>query len=256
VAGETRAQDIGSILSDISASLMKKRLREQIWKYLEDHDLARFPRPVYNRIPNFAGAEEAASRIRKLAEFSKAEVVKVNPDSPQMHVRRVVLEDGKTLLMPTPRLSGGFLRLESKRIEGGIRKAFSISGAFKFGRKVALSEIPNIDLIVAGSVAVSLKGGRIGKGEGYSEMEYGILRERKLVDDDVKVVTTIHDSQVVGSFPLEKHDIPVDHILTPTRSYETHTVIPKPKGIYWELVTEEMLHKMPILEEVRKSQLK
>jgi len=101
-----------------------------------------------------------------------------------------------------------------------------------------------------------LKGGRIGKGEGYSEMEYGILRERNLIDDDVKVVTTVHDSQVVGSFPLEKHDIPVDYVLTPTRSHETHTVIPKPKRIYWEVVTEETLHKMPILAELRKSQLK
>jgi 5-formyltetrahydrofolate cyclo-ligase len=100
-------------LSDMSTSLMKKRIREQIWGYLEDHDIARFPRPAYNRIPNFAGAEEAASKVRKLAEFSEAEVVKVNPDSPQMHIRRIVLEDGKTLLMPTPRLREGFLRLES-----------------------------------------------------------------------------------------------------------------------------------------------
>lgn len=255
MAGETSLRS-RPVMSDITADLAKKRIREQTWKYLEDHDIARFPRPVYNRIPNFVGAEEAASKIRKLIEFSKAEVVKVNPDSPQIHVRQIVLEERKTLLMPTPRLSGGFLRLEWKRIKGSIGRAVSISGAFKFGRKTSLSKLPSIDLVVAGSVAVSLKGGRVGKGEGYSELEYGILRERKLVNDDVKIVTTVHDCQVVGTFPLKKHDIPVDYILTPTRVHETNPVTPKPTGIYWELVTEEMLRSMPILKELRRTQPK
>jgi 5-formyltetrahydrofolate cyclo-ligase len=243
-------------MSDITVDLAKKRIRYQTWKYLEDQDIARFPRPVYHRIPNFVGAEQAASKIRKLNEFSKAEVVKVNPDSPQIHVRQIVLEEGKTLLMPTPRLSGDFLRLHPKWIKGSIEGAVSISGSVKFGKKTPLSKLPSIDLVVAGSVAVSLKGERIGKGEGYSELEYGILRERKLVNDDVRIVTTVHDCQVVGTFPTEKHDIPVDCILTPARVYETNTVLPKPNGIYWELVTEEMLRKMPVLEELRRTQPK
>lgn len=241
-----------------SADSTKKALRQRIWKYLEDHDIARFPRPVYNRIPNFEGAEKAAERIRDLQGFALAKVVKVNPDAPQAHVRRIVLEEGKILLMPTPRLSAGFLKLDSKRIsKKTIRKAVSISGAFRMGEKVSLESLPNIDLIVAGSVAVSSGGGRIGKGEGYSELEYGILRESGLLRDDVRIATTVHDSQLVETFPVEEHDIPVDYILTPTRTHETKTSLPRPKGIYWELVTQDMLRKMPILEELRgKSQLK
>lgn len=234
--------------------MVKKKIREQTWKYLEDKNLARFPLPVYNRIPNFVGAEAAASLIKELKEFSEAEVVKVNPDSPQRPIRRIVLEDGKTLLMPTPRLTEGFLRLDSKRIPAHMMgKASSISGAFKVAEKVPLSKIPSIDLIVAGSVAVSLEGGRIGKGEGYSELEYGILRERNLVDDGTRVVTSVHECQIVNHFPLAEHDLPVDHILTPEKTYETHTKLPRPSGIYWKKVTAEMLQRMPILEELRRS---
>jgi len=242
--------------SESRIQLIKREVREEIWRYLEDHDLARFPRPVYNRIPNFVGAEKAASFMRKLKEFSDARVVKVNPDSPQVHVRRLILKEGKTLLMPTPRLSSGFLKLEPEQIQKHmIDKAATIAGAFHLADKVPLNGLPMIDLIVAGSVAVSLKGGRIGKGEGYSELEYGILRECGLVTDDVKVVTTVHDCQIVKPFPVQKHDVPVDYILTPTRMQETHTALPKPKGIYWDCVTMDMLHEMPILGELREQQM-
>ena len=240
------------------ALAIKDRLRHEIWKHLEEHNLARFPRPVYNRIPNFVGAEEAAVRIRALKEFTKADVVKVNPDAPQAFVRQIVVEEGKTLLMPTPRISAGFLKLDSKHIpKQMIRKAVSISGAFKLAQKIPVSKLPSVDLIVAGSVAVSLDGGRIGKGEGYSEIEYGVLRESGLIDDNVRIATTVHDCQLVEAFPVEKHDLPVDYVLTPTKLYETKTRLPRPRGIYWELVTSEMLRKIPILAELRvKSQLK
>jgi 5-formyltetrahydrofolate cyclo-ligase len=232
--------------------ITKRKLREDTWKYLEEHEIARFPRPVYNRIPNFVSAGLAATRIRELKEFVDADVAKVNPDAPQTTIRQIVLEDGKTLLMPTPRLTAGFLKLDPKRIpRQRIKKAATISGAFKIAERVPLSNLPSIDLIVTGAVAVSLEGGRIGKGEGYSEIEYGVLRECGLLNDTIKVVTTIHDCQLVDAFPVEKHDIPVDYVLTPTTLYETHTRLAKPRGIYWELVTAEMIHKMPVLEELR-----
>jgi len=37
--------------------------------------------------PNFKGSEKAAELLSILLEFKKAEVVKVNPDSPQRKVR-------------------------------------------------------------------------------------------------------------------------------------------------------------------------
>ena len=96
----------------------------------------------------------------------------------------------------------------------------------------------------------------------YGEFEekysvYKDLRESGLVDDNVKIATTVHDCQLVDAFPVERHDLPVDYVLTPTKLYETKTRFPRPKGIYWELVTPEMLRKIPILAELRaNSQLK
>ena len=38
--------------------------------------------------------------------------------------------------------------------------------------------IPHLDMLVLGSVAVSESGLRIGKGEGYADLEYAILRAK------------------------------------------------------------------------------
>jgi len=59
------------------ASDLKRELRERVWRLLEERGVARFPRPVYGRIPNFEGAETAARRILQLEEF-RARVVKVS----------------------------------------------------------------------------------------------------------------------------------------------------------------------------------
>ncbi|GBM98935.1 Methenyltetrahydrofolate synthase domain-containing protein [Araneus ventricosus] len=87
----------------------KESIRQQIWSYLESNDIARFPRPVYNRIPNFEGAEKACSKVKELHEYQNAEVIKINPDSPQKHIRFLTLEDNKILLVSTPRLRDGLL---------------------------------------------------------------------------------------------------------------------------------------------------
>lgn len=61
-----------------------------------------------------------------------------------------------------------------------------------------------------------MEGGRIGKDAGFSELEYGILRERGLRSDEARIVITVHGHQVIPSFPVEKNDIPVDYVLTPS----------------------------------------
>ena len=67
-------------------------------------------RPVHHRIPNFVGADTAAQSLATLPEFKAANIIKVNPDTPQRRVRHNVLEQGKTLLTPQPRLRTGFFQ--------------------------------------------------------------------------------------------------------------------------------------------------
>ena len=232
--------------------LLKEETRSKIWKIMEERNIARFPRPVFNRIPNFVGAEEAARRLQELRIFQDAGVLKVNPDSPQKPVRESVLSDGKILVTPAPRLKSGFLLLDPKSVpKSAFSYASTIKGAFKYGKQVDLTELPKVDLIIVGSVAVSLDGARIGKGGGYSEIECGILRELNLIDEKTPIATSVHEIQVLEKIPTEEHDIPIDIIVTPERIIETKTRHPRPKGIFWEKVTEKMLQGIPVLKELK-----
>jgi len=184
---------------------------------MEERGIASFPRPVFHRIPNFVGAEKAAQRLKELLEYKAAKAVFCNPDSPQRPVREMALRNGKILVMATPRLRHGFLLLDPKVIpQNRIFEASSIRGAFKHGRLVKPSEA-KVDLFVAGSVAVSQDGGRLGKGTGYSDQEYAILKNASSLAPETLVVTTVHDVQIVEKIPRNEWDVPVDVIVTPTK---------------------------------------
>ena len=184
---------------------------------MEEKGIASFPRPVFHRIPNFVGAEKAAQNLRELPEYKAAKVVFCNPDSPQRPVRAMALRDSKILVMATPKLRRGFLLLDPNTIpQNRVFEASTIRGAFKRGRFVKPSEV-NVDLFVAGSVAVSLDGGRLGKGTGYSDQEYAILKDSGSLAPGIIVVTTVHDVQIVEKIAGEEWDIPVNVIVTPTR---------------------------------------
>ena len=71
-------------------------IRKRVWDELEARDIARPPRPVHHRIPNFDGAAEAAERLG--LESSSARTSSGAPRHAAEGVRRAVLESGKTLL--------------------------------------------------------------------------------------------------------------------------------------------------------------
>jgi 5-formyltetrahydrofolate cyclo-ligase len=230
----------------------KADIRQRIWRRLEEERLAAFPRPIRGRIPNFKGSPAAAARLAELPEFQDAKAIKVNPDAPQLPVRRLVLEQGKLLLTPTPRLREGFLLLDPARLPAReLRRAASIGGAAKLAQHIGLDALPRIDLIVVGTVAVTEQGARVGKGEGYAELEYATLRQLGRIDGDVPIATTVHDVQVVDDIPVEPFDVPVDIIITPTRVIRTRSTLSKPKGILWDLLAPERLEEMPILKQLR-----
>ncbi|KAK9748744.1 hypothetical protein RND81_02G077500 [Saponaria officinalis] len=233
-------------------------IRKRVWDFMEAHNVAQFPRPVHHRIPNFVGAPIAANKLSELEVFTAAKCVKVNPDSPQKQVRFLTLSEGKQLLTPQPRLRTGFFSvLESQMLTPStINEACTSVGVAKYGRPIGLDEKLKVDLIVIGSVAVDPKtGARLGKGEGFAELEYGMLRYMGAIDDFTPVITTVHDQQLVDDIPAEKlliHDVPVDIICTPTRVIFTNTSIPKPQGIYWEKLSPEKLGQIRILRELKK----
>jgi 5-formyltetrahydrofolate cyclo-ligase len=231
----------------------KQDIRKRIWSQMEQANVTRFPKPVYGRIPNFVGAETAAQKLCATDVFRKAKTVFCCPDSPQRSVRLNVLKEGKTLVMASPRLREDFILLDPSRISSkDYAEASTITGAFKYGRRTGPLDI-KVDFKVTGSVAVTLDGGRVGKGGGYSDLEYGLLREFNCVVEETPIATTVHDLQVVVWVPMDPtHDMPVDLIATPTRLVETMTEFPKPNGIKWNLLSERQLQDIPLLRELRK----
>ncbi len=228
----------------------KSEARQEIWNKMEEEGVAKFPTPVEGRIPNFVGAEKAAEKLHEVSAFKKAKRIKVNPDSPQNPVRAEVIRKGKVLFMPTPRLRDGFLRIRPEDVpEGKENKATTIKHSNVYGDSVDVEDMKEIDLVVAGSVAVSEDGKRVGKGGGYSDLEYAILSEANL--GKPPVLTTVHPLQVVDELPHDKHDVPLDWILTPEEALETNTSLEKPSGIEWELLDEDDLKDMSVLKKIK-----
>ncbi|XP_019391509.1 PREDICTED: methenyltetrahydrofolate synthase domain-containing protein isoform X1 [Crocodylus porosus] len=234
----------------------KQSIRERIWAYLEASGLAEFPRPVHHRIPNFKGSHQACQAIKELEIFNRTRELKVDPDKPLEGVRLAALQARKTLLVPTPRLRTGLFNQivpppgATKEI---LRKCATSQGVKDYSVPIGLDAKVKVDLVVVGSVAVSEKGWRIGKGEGYADMEYAMMVSMGAVTEDTPVVTIVHDCQVVD-IPEEllgDHDLTVDYILTPARTIKTNCKRLKPKGIIWRKISYEILRKIPILKNLR-----
>ncbi|MGH8973809.1 MAG: 5-formyltetrahydrofolate cyclo-ligase [Acidimicrobiia bacterium] len=235
----------------------KAALREEVWAALTRSRVARFP-GADGRIPNFTGAEAAADRLRATDAWQAARTVKSNPDSPQWPVRQRALEDGKTLFMAVPRLAGPepFFLLDPAHLAESPRAASSIKGASKSARPVALAELEPVDLVVAGSVAVSEDGARLGKGGGFSDLEFALAAEAGLIGPDTVVVTTVHELQVrpAGAVPTTGHDVGLDLIVTPERVIDCRRPGRRrrtPAGVRWEELTEEKIEAIPLLRRLR-----
>ena len=231
----------------------KDEIRKKVWSRLQEQKVARFP-GAEGRIPNFIGAEACARAISQIQFWQKAKVLKVNPDSPQRAIRQKALEEGKVIYMAVPRLRSDkpFIELDPKRLKCSAYVASSIKGAAKFGRPVNLKEVRKIELIICGSVAINRKGARVGKGGGYSDLEFALLTEERRIDRHTPIVTSVHPLQIVDEeIPMTEHDIPLSAIVTPNKFIEVESTLPRPKGIYWDMLPPEKIEAIPVLQKRR-----
>lgn len=230
----------------------KQEIRDRVWDILQRRGVARFPGAV-GRIPNFDGATQAAELARRLQVWHQASVLKCNPDSPQLPLRQAALREGKTLYMAVPglRQERCFIELDPRRLGQRAGAAATIRGAFKYGRSVTFDELRPIDLVICGSVAVNREGARVGKGGGYSDLEYALAFAAGKLSRDTPILTTVHSLQLIAeTIPREVHDIPVDYMVTPEEVIETRTSLPRPEGIYWKLLPPEKIEAMPALRRI------
>ncbi|KAK7442093.1 hypothetical protein BaRGS_00040535 [Batillaria attramentaria] len=261
-APPSKQVDPGKTALDSSGvEVSKWSIRKKIWDHLEENDLVNFPRPCHNRIPNFVDAAVAADKAAELDVFKSARTVKINPDKPQEHARFLTLEADKTLLVPTPRLRTGLFNkiTPPEDAKGDFEEMFhgfglcSSLGVKEHSKRISLKDKVTIDLVIVGSVAVSKEGYRIGKGEGFADLEFAMMATMEAVGPDTIVVTTVHDSQVV-EIPealVEDHDLTVDYIVTPTQVIATGCKRPKPQGVIWANLDYEKLYRIPVLRKLR-----
>jgi 5-formyltetrahydrofolate cyclo-ligase len=98
---------------------------------------------------------------------------------------------------------------------------------------------------------VSADGARLGKGGGFSDLEYGLAYEAGLIDDRTAMVTTVHELQVVdnGRIPETDHDFRLRLIVTPDRVINCRgdrrrNIRP---GIHWQELTDAKIDSIPVL---------
>jgi 5-formyltetrahydrofolate cyclo-ligase len=114
---------------------------------------------------------------------------------------------------------------------------------------VAVDDLPEIDFVLCGSVAVNLSGARVGKGGGFSDLEYGILIDADRIDEHTTVATTVHPIQIVHDhLMMTAHDLPVDLVATPRAAIEVEHQYERPRGILWDHLQPPQIREIPTLE--------
>jgi 5-formyltetrahydrofolate cyclo-ligase len=228
----------------------KQGIREEVWRRMAQGGLYGDP---YGRIPPFPGQNKAAERLRRTTLYKESLSVMVPPDRPQLQVRINLLQDRKRLIMATPGLRDGFYEIPGNRIPPSQwAKAVSSTGVIRYGRKLAttVGEIGRFDLLVTGAVAVSRQGDRIGKGTGYFDLEYMILREIGSAEEGTPVIAVVDDLQVFEELPWQEKDVSINLILTPTTSIPVHYPRPRPKGVDWLSLQPRQMRRMRPLREL------
>jgi len=229
--------------------MTKTEIRETLWTRIDAAGAARFPEP-HGRVPNFIGADAAAARLSDLAVWRQALAIKIDIDAPQHPVRRAALAAGKVVYLAIPRLRHEkcFVELDPKRLGSSLALPTNLTAACRRGRLVTPRDMRPIDLIVTGAVAVTRAGARLGKGGGYADLEYAVLREEGRIRESTPILTTVHPLQIVRHrIPMLAHDIPVDFIVTPDDTRAARAAHPRPRGIYWNLLRPMRISRIPLL---------
>jgi 5-formyltetrahydrofolate cyclo-ligase len=237
--------------SATSETAAKQEVRQFVWERLTAARVVGFP-GAKGRIPNFTGASDAARRLAETPQWGSAMTLKANPDMPQLPVRAAALAAGKQVFMAVPRLAKAdpFLLLDPSELASvPARVAASIKGSARYGTPVAVTDVAPLDLVICGTVAVNRDGVRIGKGGGFSDLEFALATELGLITDRTTIATTVHALQVLDDeLPETGHDFRVDLIVTPDEIIQPPSAARRrPPGIIWDDLDDAKIAAIPVL---------
>ncbi len=236
----------------------KSALRERVWKELKRvaKPDARFHLDFGEFIPDFHGSEKCIEKIAGMNLYKNSKLIMITPDNNLEKLRERCILDSKTYIMPTHGIRRGFLKL-SREIVPPDKEDFSstLDGSERLGVPITLKEIQgsSIDFMVTGASIVNTEGVRYGKGHGYFDLEFAMLREIGSINEKTPIIAAVHDCQVTtDEFPVSPNDTIIDMIITPTRFISIKSKYKKPMGIDWEKLPRDMLEAIPPLQELKK----
>lgn len=237
----------------------KAGYRLTVWERLKRYARpdSRFHWDFSKFIPDFKGSVRCAERVRDLPVYRKARLLFITPDNCLEYFRELCIRDRKPFLMTPYAIRRDFFYLDPGRVPRGMESlASTLDGIERYASPVSLRKMMRfgrVDMLVTGVSIVNTKGIRYGKGTGFFDIEWAILRELGMVDDATPIVAVAHDCQVVDTeFPYAPHDTIVDYIVTPRRTLRVESTKRKPMGIDWRLLPHELFESIPPLQELAK----
>jgi 5-formyltetrahydrofolate cyclo-ligase len=234
--------------------------RERIWRELQQvaRPDSRFHWDFSRFIADFEGSDLCAQRVLALAALRDLgdSRIFVTPDNCLEPLRAELIRRGQPFVMSTYGIVRGFLALDPADVPAGeARYAATLDGFDRYARPVLLAELARgrpFGLLVTGGSAVSRNGVRFGKGHGYFDFEFAVLSELGLVTDTAVVVDVVHDCQYVDDdLAAEAHDVPVDLVVTPTRTLRVEGPPRAPGRVHWELLPGTEFDDLEIVAELR-----
>lgn len=236
----------------------KNQIRERVWKELRNYAKpdSRFHWDFSSFIPDFDSSLICCNNLRKSREYIDSETIFITPDNCLEMIRRFAIEDKKKIIISSYGLERDFFYIQPGSIPLSESKlASTLDGLELFGKNIKLSEVKNyekIDLLVTGASMITNKGLRWGKGHGFFDLEWAMFREIGVCSEETPIFAVIHDCQLANINPeLSKYDTFVDVIFTPKQTIKINKEHPKPSKVYWELLTDDQLSRIPALQDLR-----
>jgi 5-formyltetrahydrofolate cyclo-ligase len=232
--------------------------RALVWDRLRGIALpdSRFHLDLSMFIPDYPGSDQIPAALADLPFYGGTGPVFATPDNNLQSLRASLLREGRPLLTTTYGISRGFVYFPPGSVLGpSVEFASSLDGAERFGTHIGIASLRSLgrlDFLVTGASAVSMDGIRFGKGHGYFDLEWAMLRHLQMVGEDTPVVACVHDVQCIEQdLSALPNDSSVDWIITPSRTVKVSRRQLKPVGINWDQLDPALIENIPPLRELR-----
>jgi 5-formyltetrahydrofolate cyclo-ligase len=159
-------------------------------------------------------------RILAMKEFREAQTVLAycgfGSEIDTAPLLRAVLEGGKTLLLPRVNRAAGTLDIyQVKNLVTDLRPG--VWGILEPNPDLCASwALADIGLVIVPGAAFDRRGGRIGYGKGHYDKLLGACHR---VGNYPPLIAGAFEVQVVNAIPMEPHDVPVDTLVTESRTW-------------------------------------